>query len=139
MIKYLIISFIFCGIIRAESIDNVKLVKVYDGDTVFVNINCQYKVFCDRIGVRLYGIDTPELRTRNKCEKQKAIKVRNFVAKKLYLAKRIDLINIKRDKYFRINAIVLYDGRSLNRELVNNRLAIEYYGGTKKKVNWCNF
>jgi endonuclease YncB( thermonuclease family) len=46
-------------------------------------------------------------------------------------AKIITLHNIGRDKYFRINADVLVDGKSLGAELIKNKLALPYFGDTK--------
>ena len=44
-----------------------KCVDVYDGDTIQVVFQMQSELF--RWTCRLVGIDTPEIRTRNKTEK----------------------------------------------------------------------
>ena len=42
-----------------------KLVRVIDGDTIDVDIDLGFKVFLQKERVRLFGINTPESRTRN--------------------------------------------------------------------------
>ena len=47
-----------------------KLNRVVDGDTVDVDIDLGFGVWLKKERVRLYGIDTPESRTRDKVEKK---------------------------------------------------------------------
>ena len=46
-----------------------KLLRVIDGDTVDVDIDLGFGVWMHKERIRLYGIDTPESRTRDKVEK----------------------------------------------------------------------
>ncbi|MBH46948.1 MAG: nuclease [Halobacteriovorax sp.] len=115
----------------------VKYVKNYDADTVTFDIPNVHPLIGQRINVRINGVDTPELRTKNTCEKEKARNAKKLVSNLFKNAKRIDLSNIKRGKYFRIVADVTIDGKSLAHYLLKNGLATTYDGGTKKKVNWC--
>jgi len=46
-----------------------KLLKVVDGDTVYVDIDLGFGVWLKDERVRIMGIDTPESRTRDKVEK----------------------------------------------------------------------
>ena len=48
----------------------VKIVRVVDGDTVDVDIDLGFGVWLKKQRVRLYGIDTPESRTRDLVEKK---------------------------------------------------------------------
>jgi len=48
----------------------VKVIKVVDGDTVDVDIDLGFGVWLKKQRIRLYGIDTPESRTRDKEEKK---------------------------------------------------------------------
>lgn len=43
--------------------------RVVDGDTVDVDIDLGFNVWLKKQRIRLYGIDTPESRTRDKVEK----------------------------------------------------------------------
>lgn len=115
----------------------VEYVKNYDADTITFNIPSTHPLLGKKMNVRVYGIDTPELRTKNKCEKEVGYKAKELVTKLLKKAKRIDLENIKRGKYFRVVADVKVDGVSLNEILLESGLAYPYYGKTKKKIDWC--
>lgn len=115
----------------------VEVLKNYDGDTLTVNIPGVPPLFGKMISVRVHGIDTPEIRTKNNCEKEAGRAARNLVAATLRNAKKVELHNVQRDKYFRILADVLVDGRSLKEVLLKNNLAYAYDGGTKKHPDWC--
>ena len=112
-----------------------KVISVYDGDTFRVNINSLPPIVGKNIPIRVNGVDTPEIRGKCQYEKNLALKARDFVRDKLSNAKEIKLTNLQRGKYFRVVANVVVDGVSLEQELLDNKLAYEYYGG--KKLSWC--
>lgn len=87
--------------------------------------------------MRVLGIDAPEIKGRDTCEKEAALKARDLASNLLKSAQRIDLVNIGRDKYFRVLADVTVDHRSLGKILINERLAVPYDGGHKDRVSWC--
>ena len=115
----------------------VEYVDNYDGDTIQVDIKGVHNLLGKRINVRLKGVDAPEIRTKSKCEKNKGRNAKKLVKSLLRKAKRIDLINIERDKYFRILADIIIDGKMLSGYLVKNNLAYEYHGGKRPKIDWC--
>lgn len=115
----------------------VEVLKNYDGDTLTVNIPNVPALLGRKISVRVHGIDTPEVKTKNKCEKEAGRIARNLVASTLKNAKKVELHNVQRDKYFRILADVMVDGRSLADILLKNNLAYAYDGGTKSHPDWC--
>jgi endonuclease YncB( thermonuclease family) len=117
----------------------VKYIRNYDADTVTFDIPGIHPFFGKKINVRVAGVDTPEIRTKNKCEKSKARNAKKLVTNLLKNANKIDLINVRKDKYFRILADVQVDGASLSNYLLKNGLAYEYDGGTKAVVDWCKF
>ena len=82
------------------------------------------------------GVDAPEIRGKCQYEKDLALKARDFVRNKLANAKEIKLTNLQRGKYFRVVANVLLDGVSLEQDLLENKLAYKYSGGSKS--SWCN-
>ena len=51
-------------------------------------------------------------------------------------AQQIDLVDVERDKYFRVVAKVNVDGRDLSQLLLEEGHAVIYDGGTKSK-DWC--
>ncbi|MCR9205338.1 MAG: thermonuclease family protein [Halobacteriovoraceae bacterium] len=121
----------------SDSFRCVKFVKNYDADTLTVNIPGLHPLVGKKMKIRVSGVDTPEIRTKDKCEKQKARHAKKLVRNLLKGAKVINLLNIERGKYFRIVADVEIDGIVLGDYLVKNGLGYPYRGGTKQKVDWC--
>lgn len=115
----------------------VKVLKNYDGDTLTVNIPDVPVLIGKNISVRVFGIDTPEVKTKDRCEKEAGRIARNLVSTTLKNAKNVELHNVQRDKYFRILADVMVDGKSLKDILLKNNLAYAYDGGTKQHPDWC--
>lgn len=120
-----------------RSFNCVKFQRNYDGDTFTVNIASVHPLIGNLITVRVVGIDAPEMDTDDSCERQAAYRAQQEVEKKLSAARRIDLRTIKRDKYFRVLADVIFDGQSLAQHLLDAKLAVAYDGGHKDKVDWC--
>ena len=56
-----------------------KILKVIDGDTVDVDIDLGFGVWMHKERVRLFGIDTPESRTRDKEEKKYGLLSKKFI------------------------------------------------------------
>lgn len=115
----------------------VRYLSNYDGDTVRFEIPGVHAILGKNIPVRIAGIDTPEVKTKDRCEKEQARKAKELVASKLRVAKRIDLENCGREKYFRLLCTILADGKSVAEELLTQQLAYPYQGGTKQNINWC--
>ena len=109
-----------------------EVVSIYDGDTFTVTIRNWPAIVGDRISVRIYGIDTPEMRDERPRVQALARAAKQRVVQRLREGKRIELRNLRRDKYFRVLAEVWVDGRSLADELVAAGLAHPYDGGTKQ-------
>ena len=115
----------------------VEYVRNSDGDTVTFNIPNVHPIIGKEINIRVLGIDTPEIRSANTCEKEKAQYVKTLVSNFLKEATRIDLENIKRGKYFRIVADIKIDAQSLTHYLLKNGLGYPYNGETKPDFDWC--
>ena len=92
----------------------MKVVEVYDGDTIFVDINGIHPLFGKRIGIRFAEIDAPELQTTDICERNKGFKAKALVEEFVNKAHRVDIVDVKRDQYFRIVGTVLVDGKSIS-------------------------
>ena len=120
---------------------DVKIVSVYDGDTFKVNLPCNFPIFCRNIPVRVKNIDTPELKTQNKCEKAAAKRAKKLT-RDFLSGGNIILRNCERDKYFRLlcevkREIIFNEETELSVLLLKNKLAYKYSGGTKQEINWC--
>jgi len=113
-----------------------EYVRNYDGDTVTFDLPKLHPLIGNKIPVRIRGIDTPEIRGKCQQEKELAVKAKLFVTKMLSGADTLDLIDMQRDKYFRIVADILVDGEWLKDVLLKKGLAAPYEGKTKRK-DWC--
>ena len=108
----------------------------YDGDTCTVSLPPTIPaLFGDHITVRLAGIDTPEM--KGICEEEKALatEAKALTQRLMVEAHQIELLEPRRDKYFRILARVMADDREVAKELVKAGLARAYDGG--KMERWC--
>tara|TARA_R100000458_G_scaffold59336_1_gene69595 strand:- start:245 stop:670 length:426 start_codon:yes stop_codon:yes gene_type:complete len=109
--------------------------RVVDGDTVDVTIDLGFKIF-HKARVRLYGIDTPESRTRDLDEKARGLLSKNFILDKLKDAKKI-IIRTKKDakgKFGRVLGEIVIDELNVNQLLVDKNLAVAYFGQSKSDI-----
>lgn len=120
-----------------------KVVKVYDGDTIWVTFYLHNKIY--KFNIRLYGIDTPEIKPpknqENRDEEIVAAKRSKKYLENLILDKIVVLELLGKDKYGRILAKVFIKSGILcfsNKinvisDMINKGYGYEYYGKTKKK------
>ncbi|OBS10780.1 thermonuclease family protein [Acidihalobacter prosperus] len=110
-------------------------VRVIDGDTVVMDIDIWPDVTY-RLAVRIYGVDTAELHSRNTCERALAIKGRAFTAAWLARGGGITLDRVQLGKYAgRVVAEVKRGGDSLAADLIAAGLGHPYFGG--RRAGWC--
>jgi|TARA_Y100000296_G_C5166778_1_gene255107 micrococcal nuclease len=108
--------------------------RIVDGDTVDVVIDLGFSILYST-RVRLYGIDTPESRTRNKDEK-----VRGFLSKyylKDWLEKGDVVIRTHKDKkgkFGRVLGEMVVDGKNINLLMVDENHAVKYEGQSKDDI-----
>ena len=113
-------------------IKQAKVVSVYDGDTcrvVFPVLRKLYKFNC-----RIMGVDTPEIRTRDKAEKEYGLKVRDKLRERI-LDQVVWVECGDFDKYGRLLIDIknpLLEGQKISEWLINNDYAFKYDGGKKK-------
>lgn len=101
---------------------NAELLNVVDGDTIDVKIDLGFDI-CINIRVRLLGIDTPEIRTKNLVEKTKGMEAKRFVEKAFADNGNkcvVQTLKDKKGKYGRYLAIIIVGGKSLNQMLIDN-------------------
>ncbi len=102
-----------------------KIINVVDGDTVDAEVDLGFTVWV-KVRFRLYGIDTPEVNSKNPLERQKAQEAKQFVEERLLNQTRI-IQTYKTDKYGRWLAEIFIDGDlSINEALLNEGLASDY-------------
>lgn len=127
-----------CGdtVYASEILKPDSVVRVHDGDTFSVNIGGCPDVLCQHLSVRINGIDAPEMRGKCSQEKAMAVIARNYLSSRILNAGDVELRNVSRDKYFRINADVFADGVNVGADMISNGLARSYGGG--KRGGWCD-
>ncbi len=145
---FVFLMMVMSGHLYGEDL-NAEYVRNYDGDTVTVNLtelreldqSGSLSVIWSKIGIRVGGVDTPEMRGKCPEEKIKARAAKAFVKDLLTSADQISLRNVKRGKYFRLVADIIIDADTSNEidlkeALVENGHAVRYNGG-RKTAKWC--
>ncbi|WP_218841818.1 thermonuclease family protein [Winogradskyella ursingii] len=100
-----------------------KIIDVYDGDTVTAMVDLGFLHF-QQMKLRLYGIDTPELRGP---ERERGLEVRDIL-REMILDQDV-IINSYKDKqgkYGRYLANIFLNGIDINEWLVDNGHAKPY-------------
>ena len=117
-----------------------KIVKIIDGDTVDVDIDLGFGVWMHKERVRLYGIDTPESRTRDLDEKKYGLIAKDMIKKFMPVDSFQTLITEKdkSGKYGRIlGKFKVNDGNYdiiLNDWMITNHHAVAYFGQSKGAI-----
>jgi endonuclease YncB( thermonuclease family) len=108
------------------------VVAVYDGDTFTYNYVLDNQIHQTRI--RIYGIDTPELRTKNEKEKELAIDAKNVLSD-LILDKCVYVEIVGPDKYYgrMLGKVHVRGIGDLSTYMISKGHAVEYLGGKKLK------
>ena len=118
---------------------NIKILRVIDGDTVDAMVDLGFAVH-KKIRVRLYGINTPESRTRDLEEKERGLKAKDRLIN--ILKENEDSVVLKSHgigKFGRclgeLIAYKLFENSllpmSINQQLVDEGHAVEYFGGKR--------
>ena len=113
-----------------------KVTRVVDVDTVDIIIDCGFSIL-HKCRVRLYGIDTPESRTRDKDEKVRGKLAAKFLQDAIDNGKKVVLRSKLKDskgKYGRVLGEIIVDGININVAMIENYLAVAYHGQNKDDV-----
>ena len=117
-----------------------KLLKVIDGDTVDVDIDLGFGVWLKKQRIRLYGVDTPESRTRDLEEKKYGLAAKEYVKKFLddkWLILKTETYDAE-GKFGRILGSLYrttnYSDMSVNEYLIEKYHAVPYYGQSKDEI-----
>tara|TARA_Y100001938_G_C7996326_1_gene382305 strand:+ start:255 stop:674 length:420 start_codon:yes stop_codon:yes gene_type:complete len=111
------------------------ITRIVDGDTVDANIDCGFDIiFKSRI--RLYGVDTPESRTRNLDEKARGKMASAFLQEQINKAKLVKVKTKldKKGKFGRVLGSIIADDIDLNQAMVDKNLAVAYFGQSKDDI-----
>jgi len=107
---------------------DTTIVRAIDGDTIVITAPYLPAPLKPELGVRIFGVDTPEKSFRAKCESEKKRGEQASVFVK-------DLI-VSTKKHQVVLGDMLFDGMSLRELLIKNGFARAYFGDAKQ--SWCN-
>ena len=110
--------------------------RVVDGDTIDVVLDLGFDLMF-KSRVRLYGIDTPESRTRNKDEKIRGKMAGAFLKDAVDNGTKVVIetkLKDSRGKYGRVLGNVVVDGLNINEAMIENFLAVAYFGQSKDDI-----
>tara|TARA_R100001509_G_scaffold47159_1_gene25504 strand:+ start:1177 stop:1599 length:423 start_codon:yes stop_codon:yes gene_type:complete len=113
-----------------------EVTRVVDGDTIDCVLDLGFSIL-HKCRVRLYGIDTPESRTRDLDEKARGKLASKFLKEAIDNGKEIVLRSELKDskgKYGRVLGSIVVDDLDINKAMVANNLAVKYYGQSKDDV-----
>ncbi len=125
---------LYISVANANTYD-VTLLKVYDGDTVYIETEL-WPNLSQFTKLRILGIDTPEIRTRKTCEKVLGYEAKRFLGNYL-TGKALTLSDVKYGKYAgRVIGNLYADGVLVSKIMIDRGYAVPYFGKKKTKV-WC--
>lgn len=112
-------------------------VRVIDGDTIHVDVNvtdCP-AVICKDLPIRVSGIDTPEIHSKNTHEHDLAVMAKNELI--TFLSRgEFYLHHCSRDKFFRVDCHIMDENQNdYSDYIISKRLAVPYQG-EKKTYDW---
>ena len=119
-----------------------KIVKVIDGDTVDVDIDLGFGVWLHKERIRLYGIDTPESRTRDLEEKKYGLIAKQKIKDFMPVGSMQTLVTTKdkAGKFGRIlGKFLIYDKKTdsqmtINDWMIREHHAVAYHGQSKEDI-----
>ena len=111
---------------------NAEIVRVVDGDTVDAMVDLGFKIF-KKIRIRLYGINTPETRTRDLEEKKRGLAAKDRLIEILKTTdNRVVLESHGVGKYGRCIVELWYNDNelSIQQQLILEGHGVRYTGGS---------
>ena len=114
---------------------NCTIDRVVDGDTIDVILDLGFSVLY-KSRVRLFGIDTPESRTRNKDEKARGKMASKYLEDAVNSGDVVIRTELKdsRGKFGRVLGTVVVDGVDINQAMCKAHLAVPYFGQSKDDI-----
>ena len=112
---------------------SAEVTRVVDGDTVDAFVDLGFDMHSKQ-RVRLYGINTPECRTRDKVEKKAGLAAKARLKEMLKENKNKCVIKTRLDKkgkFGRVLGVLYVNDKDLNKSLVNEGHAEVYHGGSR--------
>jgi micrococcal nuclease len=108
--------------------------RVVDGDSIYVDIDLGFDVWLRNQSIRLYGIDTPECRQKDKARKAHGLLAKAYVQKALIVGRTYALTTKEKGKFGRFLGEFKTGKGFITKLLVKERLAVPYTGQNKKEI-----
>jgi len=113
--------------------------SITDGDGLRVDIDLGFGVTLRGddgrgVNIRLFGIDAPESRTRNRQEKAHGLLAKKFVQEHCQVGERYILRTKEKGKFGRWLGEIKTRKGLITKLLIKNKLAVEYHGQNKKEI-----
>jgi micrococcal nuclease len=111
-----------------------SIVKIVDGDTFDCIMDLGFDVLLEA-RVRMYGIDTPESRTRDLEEKKFGLLAKDWLGNHLNddIVISTELDNEK-GKFGRVLGTVWAEGININEKMIDEHMAVRYHGQAKSDI-----
>ena len=111
-----------------------SIVKITDGDTFDCIMDLGFDVLLEA-RVRMYGIDTPESRTRDLEEKKFGLLAKDWLIEHLNddIIISTELDNEK-GKFGRVLGTVWAEGTNINEKMIEEHMAVRYHGQAKSDI-----
>jgi micrococcal nuclease len=117
-----------------DYIYKIKVTRVVDGDTIDAEIDLGFDLKLNK-RIRLYGINTPETRTRDKEEKKRGLAAKKFLQQIVDEQQGVLFLkSLDQGKFGRCIGVLFerdFDDQSINDVLVQEGHAVEYFGGKR--------
>lgn len=117
-----------------DYIYKIKVTRVVDGDTIDAVIDLGFDLKLKK-RIRLYGINTPETRTRDKEEKKRGLAAKKFLQQIVDEQEGVLFLkSLDQGKFGRCIGVLFerdFDDQSINDVLVQEGHAVEYFGGKR--------
>ena len=118
---------------------NCIIRSITDGDGLRVDIDLGFGVVLRGssgrgVNIRLYGIDAPESRTRNKQEKAHGLLAKKYLQDHLKVGERYILRTKERGKFGRWLGEIKTRKGFITKLLIKEKLAVAYEGQNKKDI-----
>ena len=111
-----------------------SIIKIIDGDTFDCIMDLGFDVLLEA-RVRMYGIDTPESRTRDLEEKKFGLLAKDWLGNHLNdnIVISTELDNEK-GKFGRVLGTVWAEGININEKMIEEHMAVRYHGQAKSDI-----
>ena len=114
-----------------------KVRRVIDGDSIVCDIDLGFGIILSERNVRLFGVDTCEIRSKDLAVKQFGKLAKQFVQRQLPRGMKVTLSTHldKGDKFGRILAeVIMPYGDSLANRIIDERWGVRYFGRSKEDL-----